>query len=97
MGRVIRAQRKGRGSIFKAHTANRQGPSKLRTLDYAERHGYTRGVVREIIHDPGRGAPLARVVFKNPYKHRLDKELMVAVEGMYSGQFVYCGKKGKQQ
>ena len=29
--------------------------------DYAERHGYIKGVVTDIIHDPGRGAPLAKV------------------------------------
>ena len=29
--------------------------------DYAEHHGYTKGVVTDIIHDPGRGAPLAKV------------------------------------
>jgi large subunit ribosomal protein L8e len=37
-------------------------------LDFAERHGYVKGVIREIIHDPGRGAPLARVVFRNAYR-----------------------------
>lgn len=55
----------------------------------------TQGIVKEIIHDPGRGAPLARVVFRDPYKYRLRKETFVATEGMYTGQFVYCGKKGK--
>ena len=45
MGRVIRAQRKGRGSIFTAHTKHRKGAPKLRSLDYAERHGYIKGVV----------------------------------------------------
>jgi hypothetical protein len=30
-------------------------------LDSAERHHYIKGVVREIIHDSGRGAPLAKV------------------------------------
>jgi len=49
--------------------------------------------VKEIIHDPGRGAPLARVIFRNPYKYKLDKELFVAAEGLYTGQFLYCGKK----
>jgi large subunit ribosomal protein L8e len=29
--------------------------------DYAERNGYIRGLVTEIIHDSGRGAPLAKV------------------------------------
>ena len=61
MGRVIRAQRKGAGSVFTSHTRLRKGPAKHRTLDAAERNGYIKGVVSEIIHDSGRGAPLARV------------------------------------
>ncbi len=52
-------------------------------------------MVRDIIHDPGRGAPLARVVFRDPYRYKLRKELFIATEGMYTGQFIYCGKKGK--
>ncbi len=55
MGRVIRSQRKGASTIFKARTTHRKGPAKLRPLDFAERHGYIRGLVKEIIHDPGRG------------------------------------------
>ena len=94
MGRVIRGQRKGKGSIFRAHTKHRKGAAKLRNLDFAERHGYIKGVVKEVLHDPGRGAPLARVVFRDPYHYRLRKETFVATEGMYTGQFVYCGKKG---
>jgi len=93
MGRVIRAQRKGRaGGVFKSHNKHRKGAATFRTLDYAENHGYIKGVVKEIIHDPGRGAPLARVVFRNPYKYKLNKQNFIAVEGLYSGQFVYCGK-----
>ena len=97
MGRVIRSQRKGKGSVFRAHVKHRKGAAKLRALDYAERHGYIKGVVREVLHDPGRGAPLARVVFRDPYHYRLRKETFVATEGMYTGQFVYCGKKGEHR
>ncbi len=61
MGRVIRGQRKGRGSIFRSHNTHRKGAAALRVLDAAERNGYIKGVVDEIIHDPGRGAPLAKV------------------------------------
>lgn len=61
MGRVIRAQRKGAGSVFKSHNTHRKGPAKHRVLDSAERNGYIKGTVQEILHDPGRGAPLARV------------------------------------
>jgi len=93
MGRVIRSQRKGAGGIFKAHTRLRKGAAMLRSLDFAERHGYIRGIVKEIIHDPGRGAPLARVVFRDPYRYKLRTETFIANEGMYTGQFVYAGKK----
>ena len=92
MGRVIRTQRKGAGSIFKSHTKHRKGSAKLRRVDYSERNGYVKGVVREIIHDPGRGAPLARVHFRHTYKYKVAKELFIAAEGMYTGQFIYCGK-----
>lgn len=97
MGRVIRAQRKGAGGIFKSHNKHRKGAAKLRVTDFAERKGYVRGVVKEIIHDPGRGAPLARVVFRDSYRYRLTESLFIATEGMYTGQFVYCGKKGISQ
>jgi len=93
MGRVIRGQRKGAGSVFISHTKHRKGAAKLRSIDFAERHGFVKGLVKEIIHDPGRGAPLARVVFRDPYRYKLRKETFVACEGMHTGQFIYCGKK----
>merc|ERR1711964_64663 len=93
MGRVIRGQRKGRGSIFKSHNRNRKGAAKLRVLDFGERNGFVKGVVKDIIHDPGRGAPLMKLAFHNARKYKIDKEIMPAVEGTYSGQFVYAGKK----
>lgn len=46
MGRVIRAQRKGAGSVFRSHTKHRKGAPRLRALDFAERHGYIKGVVK---------------------------------------------------
>jgi large subunit ribosomal protein L8e len=93
MGRVLRVQRKGAGGIFKAHTKHRKGAAKLRVNDFAERQGYVKGVVKEIIHDPGRGAPLAKVQFRDPYRYKTRTETLIAAEGMYTGQFVYCGKK----
>lgn len=93
MGRIIRGQRKGAGGIFKSHTSKRKGAARLRALDYSERHGYIRGVIKDIIHDPGRGAPLAKVVFRDRVRYQKNAELFVAAEGMYTGQFVYCGRK----
>lgn len=46
MGRVIRGQRKGAGSVFKSHSKHRKGSPKFRALDFAERHGYIKGVVK---------------------------------------------------
>merc|ERR1711894_396726 len=97
MGRVIRVQRKGAGSVFKAHTKHRKGAARLRAVDYAERHGYIKGVIKDIIHDPGRGAPLCKVMFRDPYKYKMRTETFVAAEGMYTGQFVYCGKRANLQ
>lgn len=49
--------------------------------------------MKAIVHDPGRGAPLAKVVFRDPYKFRQNVEYFIAVEGMYTGQFIYAGTK----
>ena len=95
MGRVIRGQRKGAGSVFTAHSCKRTAPAQFRKLDYIEREGYIKGVVKEIIHDPGRGAPLARVVFRDPYKYKLRSEYFVAPEGLHTGQHVFCGKRAQ--
>lgn len=46
MGRVIRSQRKGAGSVFKSINKHRKGAPRLRAIDYAERHGYIKGVVK---------------------------------------------------
>lgn len=50
-------------------------------------------MVKDIIHDPGRGAPLAKVAFRDTYRYKTRYEYFIAVEGMYTGQFVYCGSK----
>ena len=63
----FRAQRKGAGSIFTAHTKCRKGAAKLRAVDYSERNGYIKGVVKDIVHDPGRGAPWLSSM--NPVEH----------------------------
>jgi len=93
MGRIIRTCRKGAGGIFKAVTRTRKGAAKYRSIDFAERHGFIKGVVKDIIHDPGRGAPLMKVDFKDCYKYRKNTETFVAAEGTTTGQSVYCGNK----
>jgi len=93
MGKTIRACRKGAGGVFKSHNKHKKGGAKYRALDYSEGHGYLKGVVKSILHDPGRGAPLAIVAFRHPFKFRTVKTNIIAVEGMSAGQFIYAGKK----
>jgi len=95
MGRVIRGCRKGKSRIFTAKTRLRKGAVKVRKLDYSERNGFVKGLVREIMHDPGRGAPMCEVTFRDPYRYKLNKERWIAVEGLHTGQFVYCGAKAQ--
>jgi large subunit ribosomal protein L8e len=96
MGKNIRATRKGAaGAPFKAVTRTRVGAAKLRNLDASENHGFVKGIVKAIVHDAGRGAPIAKVVFRHAYKYKTVKENFIAVEGLYTGQFVYCGKKAQ--
>jgi large subunit ribosomal protein L8e len=94
MGKVIRGQRKGKGSVFRSHTCGRKGVAAYKRADFTERQGYSKGVVTEILHDKGRGAPLARIQFKDNYNFRKINTTVVATEGLYTGQFVYAGKKG---
>jgi large subunit ribosomal protein L8e len=93
MGKVIRPQRKGKGSVFRGHTRLRIGKVAHHQLDFAEREGYIKGVVKEILHDSGRGAPVAKMHFKDAYQFKKRTVLIPACEGMYSGQYVYNGKK----
>ncbi|MBN3277915.1 RL8 protein, partial [Polyodon spathula] len=93
VGQVILAQIKGAGSIFKAHVKHRKGAIKLRSVDFAECYGYIKGIVKDIIDNPGRGTPLAKVAFCDPYRFKKRTELFIAAEGIHTGQFIYCGKK----
>jgi len=95
MGKTIRAQRRGAGSVYTASVHKRLGPARLRPLDFAERRGYTRGKIVELRHDPGRGAPMAVVQFRHPYKYKKVRQVWCAPEGVHTGQFVFCGKRAE--
>uniref|UniRef100_A0A4W4HM72 Large ribosomal subunit protein uL2 n=1 Tax=Electrophorus electricus TaxID=8005 RepID=A0A4W4HM72_ELEEL len=110
MGRVIRAQRKGAGSVFKAHVKHRKGAAKLRHIDFAERHGYIKGIVKDIIHDPGRGSrkglscllPLRASTLgsSSSVARKLNIGNVLPVGGMPEGAIICCveekpGDRGK--
>ncbi|CAI8615572.1 unnamed protein product [Vicia faba] len=59
----------------------------LMLIDYLKR------IVTDVIHDPGCSAPLANVTFRHLFLYKNQDELFVAAEGLYTEQFIYCGKK----
>mmetsp|Transcript_82118 Transcript_82118/g.160232 ORF Transcript_82118/g.160232 Transcript_82118/m.160232 type:complete len:232 (+) Transcript_82118:202-897(+) len=61
----------------------------------ASRHRSLSILSRQIVHEPGRGAPIAKVQFQDPYRYKRTTQLICAAEGMYTGQFIYTGKKAK--
>ena len=92
MGKIIRSQRKGYGSWFVARTHHRKGQPKYRAYDRFEKTGVVQGKVKEILHDPGRGAPVAVIHFENLYGKCIDRKLFIATEGMYTGMRIESGK-----
>ncbi|MCW4045500.1 MAG: 50S ribosomal protein L2 [Candidatus Bathyarchaeota archaeon] len=91
MGRRIRVQRRGRGtSTFRASTHKRVAaalyPRSFAPKDCVD--DVFSGVVEDLVHDPGRGAPLAFVRFDSGECCHL-----VAAEGVAKGQRVSLGGK----
>ena len=58
----------------------REGCSSLKS------NGNEKGLVKEIVHDPGCGVSLVRAVIRDTNKSKLKKDLFVAVEGTCTGQ-----------
>jgi large subunit ribosomal protein L2 len=91
MGKRIRVQRRGRGgSTFRASTHKRVAPSlypiSMASEEYVEKS--VLGSIRDIVHDPGRGSPLAFVLFENG-----ESCYTVIPEGLHVGQQIQLGGK----
>ena len=87
LGKKILVQRRGRGPpTFRAATHRRVAPARYPVLTGVEPLSAVEGVIKEIIHDPGRGAPLASVALKNGEAYH-----MVAPEGVSVGQKISVG------
>ena len=90
MGKRIRVQRRGRGgSTFRASTHKRVAPAQYpltTTKEYFD--AAIQGVIEELVHDSGRGAPLALIRFENG-----EKCYTVIPEGVYVGQKIQIGGK----
>ena len=88
MGKRIRVQRRGRGgSTYRASTHKRVAPAKYPALTPKEAFEIAiKGVIDSLVHDPGRGAPLAFVKFENGATC-----YMVPPEGTHEGQEIQLG------
>ncbi|MCD6485149.1 MAG: 50S ribosomal protein L2 [Candidatus Odinarchaeota archaeon] len=89
MGKRILVQRRGRGgSNFRAPSHKRLGSAKYPSYNLIEKTSVLRGTIVDLLHDPGRGAPLAQILTENKQKF-----LIPAAEGVYKGQTIYIGSK----
>lgn len=90
MGKRIRVQRRGRGGpTFRASTHKRVAPSKYPPLAIKAEESFEtmlKGVVEELVHDPGRGAPLAQIRFENG-----ETCYTVPPEGIFAGKQIQVG------
>ena len=89
MGKRIRVQRRGRGSsTFRASTHKRVVHVQYPPISQEEREGVIRGRVKEIVHESGRGSPLASVRLETGETYHT-----VVPEGVYEGQPIQMGNK----
>ncbi len=93
MGKRIRVQRRGRGSpTFRAATHKRVVPVQYPPMSKEEREGVIRGQIMEILHDPGRGSPLASIKLETGETY-----YSVVPEGVYEGQPTQIGGKASME
>jgi large subunit ribosomal protein L2 len=91
MGKRIRVQRRGRGgSTYRASTHKRVAPAKypVKITLQESVEASINGVIEALVHDPGRGAPLAFVRFENG-----ETCYTITSEGVYEGQQISLGGK----
>ncbi|HDI12086.1 MAG TPA: 50S ribosomal protein L2 [Candidatus Bathyarchaeota archaeon] len=89
MGKRIRVQRRGRGApTWRASTHKRVAPAEYPPVSKKEIEGYIRAKITDLVHDPGRGTPLAEIKTENG-----EVFYTVAVEGIYKGQEIMIGNK----
>ncbi len=89
MGKRLLVQRRGRGgSVFRSPSWRKVGEVRYPGLSAQELEGKLTGRVVELLHDPGRGAPVAEVVLEGGGSF-----LMVAPEGLKVGQTIEVGSQ----
>jgi len=89
MGKRIRVQRRGRGGpTFRASTHKRIAAVQYPPLSKTEIEGSLQGRIQEIVHEPGRGSPVALVKLETGQDY-----YTVVPEGVFQGQTIQMGSK----
>jgi large subunit ribosomal protein L2 len=87
LGKRIRVQRRGRGSsTFTASTHKRVAPVQYPPMSAKGEEGFIQGQVTAILHDPGRGTPMASIRLETGETY-----YSVVPEGVYEGQPTQIG------
>lgn len=87
MGKRIRVQRRGRGApTFKAAKYSRIAPVDYPKTYFEKEISFIEGRISQIMHEPGRGAPIARVELPNGEEY-----FTVVPEGIVEGQTIKIG------
>lgn len=91
MGKRLIVQRRGTGSpVFRVNSHKREEPIKYRKITNDEFTSSTYAEVLDLFHEPGRGAPLARVRFADGYQ-----SVILPAEGIAVGEKIYYGAESE--
>ena len=91
MGKRILAQRKGRGNLW-ARSPSHRHVGQVKYRPFKEKEKLFKFKVIELIHSPGRGAPVAKIQYEDGIK-----SLWLPAEGIYEGQEFIQSKTGYGQ
>lgn len=89
MGKRVRVQRRGRGGpTFQAATHHRVAPARYPPVDKQQLDGAVEGTVERILHEPGRGSPLAKIRLETDQDYHF-----IVPEGVCEGQKIHVGSQ----
>src|SRR3989338_8596837 len=91
MGKLLRQQRRGKGSVaYKAPSHRYKSELAFRKFYYGEKSGAVRGEVLRFVDVPARGALLMDIIFEDGSRMHL-----LAPEGMAKGQEIMSGSSAR--
>ncbi|MCW4021299.1 MAG: 50S ribosomal protein L2 [Candidatus Bathyarchaeota archaeon] len=89
MGKRIRVQRRGKASqTFQASTHKRVAPAKYPNPPKEKLQSVLAGQIKQLMHDPGRGSPLASIELEDGKTY-----YSVVPEGVHEGQTIEFGAR----